>query len=640
MNKLNLILGILFCSLTLTAQINIGGNPISWSENIPLTNLEELYFPELDMQKIQIEDKLDLDNNIPERYAINYKVKFNMQTSGKYYALNNAGRIWTLKIKCEKAKFVNLFFEKFYLPKGCTMYIYSSNRKEKIGGFNYKNNKDGKEFRKLFTGFINDDNAIVEVFIPNFVSESPIIEIGKINHGYKNMQDKPVREFGDAQSCNVNINCSEGNDWQDEKKGVVLILNDEIRKCSGSLINNTAKNCENYLLTANHCLGASGIILADAIDLPDMSDWGFLWFYESKDCNNPSQESDIKTEVLTTGATCIANNDMTDFALLKLEEVPEWSETQIFKPYYNGWSRTTELLSGGVCIHHPKADIKKISTYTITPKLNTSCAIDPANWYEINWKTTSNGTGIVEKGSSGAPLFMNNKFIIGQLQGRGICSEILCEKPLDQKVIYGRFNVSWTSNNNGDNRRRLDHWLDPNNTNDMQVEGGYCENCTGTSRYIHGNLNYSKYYQAPIDILSDATILAPNGNVIFKAGNSITLLDGFEAQENSYFEAYIDICSQTTGNRLSNTNNGLNIKNQIVNVSVFPNPAKEQFSVLINPEDIKANFVLFDMQGKCVLKSNTLSNIDISKLSNGIYLLKINLSNNQTINRTITINHE
>ena len=60
--------------------------------------------------------------------------------------------------------------------------------------------------------------------------------------------------------------------------------------------------------------------------------------------------------------------------------------------FFNGWSRTNNPIAGGAGIHHPKGDIKKISTFGITPNGNPDCydgtgTITVPNYiWEINWK--------------------------------------------------------------------------------------------------------------------------------------------------------------------------------------------------------------------------------------------------------------
>ena len=84
----------------------------------------------------------------------------------------------------------------------------------------------------------------------------------------------------------------------------------------------------------------------------------FYWNYESPSCSRGGSEPQILS---TSGATILANNEYSDFALLSLNEDPK--NLSGYDPYYLGWDRITSLSSTGVVgIHHPSGDVKKIAT--------------------------------------------------------------------------------------------------------------------------------------------------------------------------------------------------------------------------------------------------------------------------------------
>tara|TARA_R110002049_G_scaffold176384_3_gene343592 strand:+ start:2636 stop:3433 length:798 start_codon:yes stop_codon:yes gene_type:complete len=209
----------------------------------------------------------------------------------------------------------------------------------------------------------------------------------------------------------------------------------------------------------------------DAAGDSDASDYMFYWNYESPTCNSSTVEPAIFS---STGATVRANNSNSDFALLELIESPGAAGYDVF---YNGWDRTTTPNGGGVGIHHPAGDIKKISTHNQIPGPGQ---INNANFFwRVNWMATPNGFSVTEGGSSGSPLFMNNGRVIGQLFGG---SNINCLNPANDPGEYGRFDVSW---NGANPQRRLRDWLDPSGTNAVFLEGeeafiiGPNESCVG-----------------------------------------------------------------------------------------------------------------------------------------------------------------
>ena len=90
------------------------------------------------------------------------------------------------------------------------------------------------------------------------------------------------RDFGDSDPCEINVNCSEGANWQNQRDAAVRIsFRDQgsFYWCSGTIMNNTAGGCTPYIISADHCAESS-----------TSSDFGqsiFYLNYQSVDCNNP-----------------------------------------------------------------------------------------------------------------------------------------------------------------------------------------------------------------------------------------------------------------------------------------------------------------------------------------------------------------
>lgn len=117
----------------------------------------------------------------------------------------------------------------------------------------------------------------------------------------------------------------------------------------------------------------------------------------------------------------VANNEYSDFALLKLVESVR--NIPAYIPYYLGWNRSSSLPTKRTVIHHPRGDIKKIAidNNTLGKAINNT-----------HWKATYD-VGTTERGSSGAPLLNQNKLVVGQLHSGGIGCNI--------SDNYGRFDV-------------------------------------------------------------------------------------------------------------------------------------------------------------------------------------------------------
>jgi hypothetical protein len=174
-------------------------------------------------------------------------------------------------------------------------------------------------------------------------------------------------------------------------------------------------------------------------------------------------------------------NNGSDFYLIKLNNTPPAS----YNLYLNGWSRSTTPSPSGVSIHHPAADIKKISTYSTT-LTSGSWGATNSHWV-VKWSS-----GVTEEGSSGSPLFNNSKQLIGSLTGgmsactiNGAGSGTGPNEP----DYYGKFSYSW-ANNGTVASKRLKDWLDPNNTNVTAINGRYaCQNVSINEQQNNNQIN-------------------------------------------------------------------------------------------------------------------------------------------------------
>ncbi len=312
------------------------------------------------------------------------------------------------------------------------------------------------------------DELTLEYYQAKSTKESPIINIAKVYYGYRDIpfSINSQNSLGYSGNCQVNINCSEGQNWRKEKNAIARIyvkLPNQAGWCSGSLVNNTANDNSPLFLTANHCLST----YFDAITNPNLSQWIFYWNYEFTGCNNENMEPHILS---TVGAKLKANGKVSDFALFELTQDPRNLDN--FTPYYLGWNCSGNAGIGGVGIHHPKGDVKKIATYSISPQ-NSYCANSNLYW-DARFDMTLNGHSVMQPGSSGSPLINSNRHIIGQLYGpynKNRCPTYQCDNPSEQNVAYGKFSVSWTGNGASDNRRKLQPWLDPLNTGQQVLNG-------------------------------------------------------------------------------------------------------------------------------------------------------------------------
>ena len=469
------VISIFTCLQSVYPQITTNELPVSVQKGIAAITKGRMtgtvYLPVPDIKKILHEDSLCQKKhpNGLQRTSVPIPLELNLSKDGIWTTLEDGDRLWQMEVHAEKALALDFVFSKFWLPKGGKFFIFNPSTNETIGAVTSKYLLGERAKPQRFsTGIVKGDNIILEYYQPAEEKELPVIEVEKAYYTYI-----PAPNFLSESTCSyeVNVNCSEGNNWQLEKNAVALVYRKFVQGggwCSGSLVNNTQNNLSPLFLTANHCLegdftGFNGYVeQKDAIYDNDLSDWIFYWGYELENCSSTTQPDYYNKT--TNGAIVKANNSYSDFALLQLQQDP-LNLLPNYVPYYLGWDVSGSSGTGGVCIHHPNHDVKKISTYSCTPQA-MSVDSSPSVYWGVQWAPTDNGHGITEGGSSGSPLINNDHRIIGQLYGGfSDCSN------LTETDKYGMISVSWTGNDNNDNRRRLDYWLDSIGTNSQVING-------------------------------------------------------------------------------------------------------------------------------------------------------------------------
>lgn len=445
-----------FYFLEVKAQENPGIKPYSASHSLQ-EKVPYLQMPEIDFSK-DIKDAEDFEKmgNYP-RFARHFDMDATMVNSGVWSELNNGDRLWRLNLKSKNALATALFFDNFFIPQGATLHVYTTNREQCSGSYTFSDNQGDGLFS---TPFLNGEEQTIEYFEPASVRGQGSLRISSLAHQYRSLM---------AQDCEVNIICSpEGDNWQDEKKGVVrvyVVEGSQAGWCTGSLMNNTNLNCERYILTAFHC----GVNASTA----NFNQWKFYFNFEATTCGGG--DGGLQTNVLTGCTKIASSNDNggatgSDFLLLKMTSTssPAWWPNV----YFNGWTKAAIApASGSICIHHPNGDNKKISQTTGNGVSATWGSVPNTHW-RVNWGGTTNGWGVTEGGSSGSPLFNSNGFVLGTLTGGGSFCNSVVPGGQNQPDSYGKMSYHWASNGTT-NATQLQPWLDPTNSGIVSLMGAY-----------------------------------------------------------------------------------------------------------------------------------------------------------------------
>lgn len=433
------------------AQISVPGLPQSSLYEDLAVKVDHREFPAPDLDKIKAEDAAE-----PNKYRVGIAVpvNLNIDNSGEWTELPDGGKIWRLSMKVDGALALGVYYDNFWLPYGGELYLYNEEKTHLIGAYTEENNNSDCVFA---TQLVEGDVVNLEYYQPAAQSIKPLISISEVSYTYRGAE---FRQDPESKSlwCMININCSpEGDNWQDEKHGVVkqnMKIGFYYYLCSGTLLNNTEQDLTPYVLTAWHC--------GENASASDLNQWIFYFNYEATACTGTWGPSNYTM----TGCYKRAEGDLTpgsDFLLLELKQnVPT-----AYTPYYNGWDRTNIGAESGVNIHHPAGDIKKITTFNQTATSSQWNGNGILGHWKIYYATTIHGTSITEGGSSGSPLFNQHGRVVGDLSG-GPADD--CDNPLYS--LYGKVYWSWDQMGTANNQR-LKPWLDPGNHGVEYWDGTY-----------------------------------------------------------------------------------------------------------------------------------------------------------------------
>jgi hypothetical protein len=426
---------------SVSGQISQGGTPVFIQKLKSVSPSDLVILPAVDNNALRKENDSNTNGTIlkPMRFAHPFDLKLNPKNSGTWYT-DGELNIWQLRIRSAGAYSLNVIFNQFQLPEGSRLFLISNSGEIK-GAYTSQNNS---ESRVLAVEPLAGDELTIQYEEPIQVAFPGEFEISRVSHDFVGIKAfDPRKPMGILSgSCNVNVNCDLANGYEDLRDAVCRILIQGAELCTGTLINNTALNKTPYLLTAYHCIGTE----------PKASTAVFLFNFESPSCS--FVPGDVSRSL--SGSALKAAFDSLDFALVQLNNEVPYS----YRPYFAGWNRRNVAPSSSFTIHHPQGDVKKISIdrdAAITSKFSSSY-LAKGFWNIVRWDN-----GVTENGSSGGPLFDQNKLVIGTLTG-GAAS---CQQPTND--YFEKFALAWDYRK--ETSKQLKHWLDPVQTNTETLGG-------------------------------------------------------------------------------------------------------------------------------------------------------------------------
>ena len=446
------VIAVLCLSISeLWSQESFGGHPIGLLNNhgISKKQAQLIHIPDISVTQRKEYASSSLFA-LPQPINIQDK-------SGTWQQISNSQWLWQAHISVENQKEISFVFSNFALPALSRLFIYNAQGSQILGAYTSHNNQSHNGF---LSDMIQGREIIIEYVVEANTQPSLPFEIQKAyimtnpllaTHAVMEIDTG----FLASRLCHPNANCPEGDPVPNQKKSVcriLMVLEEGLVYCSGTLMNNTLEDQRPLVLSALHCQDNF---------TPMHQFWRFDFDFMSATCENPNTAPSFNRLI---GCRQLAGFRDGDMLLLELL----FNVPASYDVYYAGWDlRDDYVPQPAYHLHHPLGDMMKVSldtddlriydqqvrwdNETVTPpNHHLRCVLD---------------VGAHQIGSSGGPLLDSLGRVVGQLHGGGVDS-------LDctiNRAFFGRIAVAWEGGGTADSR--LKDWLDPFGSDVQQFDG-------------------------------------------------------------------------------------------------------------------------------------------------------------------------
>ena len=312
----------------------------------------------------------------------------------------------------------------------------------------------------FWTPSTDGETQYIEVYLPKGVSgASTKLQAPLLSHLLTNSRNdfKIMEKVGESDACNVDTICRVaelGSNYSSAKNAVARMLfsdNEGSYWCTGTLLADTVTTSQiPYFYSANHCISTQ-----DAANTLETH-----WKYEAATCGSGAEP--VYTQLVGGALLLYLNPDTssntpngTDGLLLRLYDTPPVGAE------FAGWDSTPLANSSNIIgIHHPKGDIKKISSGK-QQAASTSILYNPIYQNSVAWLS-----GTTEGGSSGSGLFTADAtgyYLRGGLYGGSAeCANSGSTANTQNRDYYSRFDVVFP---------QIRQWLAPSPSARIRVNG-------------------------------------------------------------------------------------------------------------------------------------------------------------------------
>lgn len=442
---------MLLCTNELCSQTSYGGHPIGLLSNQQFTkkNAPIVHIPDIS----EAQRKEYASSSL---FALPQDIDIK-ESTGIWQKLPSKQWMWHVRITVAHQKEISFVFEQFALPAHSRLFIYNAEGSQIHGAYTSQNNE-------AHLGFMSDMVSGSEIII-EYVAQSTHRPTLPFHISKAFIVTNPVLTthavmeidtgFLASRACHPNANCSEGDRVADQKKSVcriLMVLEEGLVYCSGTLMNNTLEDQRPLILSALHCQDTF---------TPMHQFWRFDFDFMSATCENPASSPSFNRII---GCRQLAGFRDGDMLLLELL----FNVPASFDVFYAGWDlRSDYVPQPAYHLHHPLGDMMKVSVdgddlvvYDRQVRWDNETVTPPDHHFRCVLDT-----GAHEIGSSGGPLLDTLGRVVGQLHGGGVDS-------LDctiNRAFFGRIALAWEGGGTTDSR--LKDWLDPFLSDVQQFDG-------------------------------------------------------------------------------------------------------------------------------------------------------------------------
>jgi hypothetical protein len=401
--------------------------PVPRSISIPdifdQTNLVET--PRLEVQKLLDEDAAKTRLG-PLRIGVIQEFPPITATQGDWVEMEDGGILWVAWFRAPGAISIRLRLRPWAPIPGGELIVYDAKDLTQVYGPSMHNTRRKSE--EFWTPPIFSNEIRLEYYLPASMkqrSDEALLAVDGLLNQYRPMPG--TASTGDTLpvelSCHLDVSCYAA--WANEADSVGALTYASSPAhggffCSSAMLNRVPQDWTPFLATARHCGGLDGW------DQQEAESVFVFWFYQTPSCNgtppNPA------TLPHTSGAILLVDDSNTDYTLLGLESSLSVPLDVLYAGWDAGYWSDNSAATG---IHHPDGTHKRITFGTKTDDV-TSCI--PAQAWLIE---NPNGSGEIEPGSSGSPIFDSAH----RVRGTASCADWSCTS--DNVAEYGRFDLAF-----------------------------------------------------------------------------------------------------------------------------------------------------------------------------------------------------